>query len=61
LPNEEKKMVKEEKRGKEEKKLKKEVNREFLEFFPWDHVDYHEQTVEVFANIKELPSRGLNP
>jgi hypothetical protein len=54
-------MVKEDKRGKEENKLKKEVNREFPEFFPWDHVDYHEQIVEFFANIKELLSRGLNP
>ncbi len=61
IANWKKKMVKEEKRGKEKKKLKKNVNKKFLEFFPWDHVDYHEQIVNVFATIKELPSRRLNP
>jgi hypothetical protein len=56
-----KKMVKEEKKGKEEKKFKREMSTKFPKFPPWDHVDYHEQTVEFFATIKELPTRGLNP
>ncbi len=56
------KMVKEEKKIKEEKKLKKEMNKTFLEFSPWGHiVDYHEQIIEYFVIIRELPSTSLNP
>jgi hypothetical protein len=40
--SEKRKMVKEKKRGKEKKKLKKKMNKEFLKFSPWDHVDYCE-------------------
>ncbi len=50
----------EEKKGKEEKKFKKEVSTKFPKLPPWDHVDYHEQIIEFFATISELPTRGLN-
>jgi len=37
------------------------MSTKFRKFPPWDHVDYHEQTVNFFVTIRELPTRGLNP
>jgi hypothetical protein len=41
--------------------MKKEVNREFPKFVPWENVDYHEKTTKYFAKVKGLPSTSLNP
>jgi len=41
--------------------MKKEVNREFPKFVPWENVDYHEKIIEYFAKVKGLLSTSLKP
>jgi len=33
----------------------------WLEFLPWEHVDYKNQIEEYFKTIKRLSNVGLNP
>ncbi len=53
------KMVKEETKTKEEKKFKRE--HKVPKITSLGSADYHDQIVEFFATIRELPTRGLNP
>jgi len=33
----------------------------WLEFPPWEHVDYKDQTEEYFKTVRRLSNVGLNP
>ncbi len=38
--------------------MKREVSKNL---FPWEHIDFHEQIINYFAIVRELPNMGLNP